>query len=54
MTIIRAMGELRIDFADPNKAVKFLYFSIDNAKDLSNKIKSYITRNFQCTFSSRK
>lgn len=28
MTIIRAMGELRIDFADPNKAVKFLYLSI--------------------------
>jgi len=26
MTIIRAMGELRIDFADPNKAVNFGVF----------------------------
>lgn len=29
MTIIRAMGQLRIDFADPNKTVKFkLQFEI--------------------------
>lgn len=25
MTIIRAMGDLRIDFVDPNKAVSFTY-----------------------------
>lgn len=38
MTIIRAMGQLRIDFADPNKAVNKLILN----KNVSYTITSYM------------
>lgn len=34
MTIIRAMGDLRIDFAEPSKAVNLLYFSVGSLRKI--------------------